>query len=66
MKVRIEMEIDLNSGEYDVRFHNLTRPGADVDVARLPTLVHRVLENVAENREADATPKAPPRKSAVN
>lgn len=66
MKVRIEMEIDLNSGEYDVRFHNLTRPGADVDVARLPQLVHRVLENVVENRHDEATPRAPTRKSAVN
>ncbi len=66
MKVRIEMEIDLHSGEYDVRFHNLTRPGADVDVGRLPELVHRVLQNVAENHRQDVQPRTPVKKAAVN
>ena len=66
MKVRIEMEIDLHSGEYDVRFHNLTQPGADVDVGRLPELVHRVLENVAQNHSAEVQPRAPMKKAVVN
>jgi hypothetical protein len=66
MKVRIEMEIDLHSGEYDVRFHNLTQPGADVDVARLPQMVTRVLENVAENHRADMRVRPPLRKDAIN
>lgn len=47
MKVRIEMEVDLFSGAYDVRFHNLTRPGEDIDVTRLTAIVHRVLDSVA-------------------
>jgi hypothetical protein len=66
MKVRIEMEIDLQSGEYDVRFHNLTRPGADVDVAALPEVVSRVLENVAENHHKDIAAPKSHRKPDVN
>ena len=66
MKVRIELEIDLHSGEYDVRFHNLTQPGADVDVGRLPQLVHRVLENVAENHRAEVQPRPQFKKDAIN
>lgn len=58
MKVRIDMEIDMISGAYDVRFHNLTRPGDDIDVPRLTTIVHRVLDNVAmkthREQEGDA------------
>ena len=66
MKVRIEMEIDLQSGEYDVRFHNLTHPGADVDLARLPQVVHQVLENVAENNERDSAVRPAPKKAEIN
>ena len=66
MKVRIEIEIDLHSGEYDVRFHNLTSPGGDVDVGRLPQVVARVLESVAENSHTKPTYPPQSRKPEVN
>lgn len=61
MKVRIDMEIDMVSGAYDVRFHNLTRPGDDIDVPRLTTIMHRVLDSVAmkTHRDGDAPEHAP-------
>ena len=47
MKIRLEMEIDLQTGIYDVRFHNLSNPGEDIDLSRLSKVVTRVLDNVA-------------------
>lgn len=47
MKIRLEMEIDMQTGIYDVRFHNLSNPGEDIDLSRLSKVVTRVLDNVA-------------------
>lgn len=64
MKVRIDMEIDMISGAYDVRFHNLTRPGDDIDVPRLTTIMHRVIDNVAikTSHDHDTSDEAPSRR----
>lgn len=46
-KIRIEMEVDMETGTYDVRFHNLSNPGEEIDLTRMTKIVSRVLENVA-------------------
>ncbi len=47
MKIRLEMEVDLATGIYDVRFQNISHPGEDIDLGRLAKVVGRVLDNVA-------------------
>ncbi len=65
MKVRLEMEIDLQTGVYDVRFQNVTNPGDDIDLNKLSTVVTRVLDNVAmKTTEIDTA--APAAKLSVN
>ncbi len=57
MKIRVEMEIDLQTGTYDVRFQNLSHPGNDIDLTRLSKVVARVLDNVViKSTEVEATP----------
>ena len=57
MKIRVEMEIDLQTGTYDVRFQNVSHPGNDIDLTRLSKVVARVLDNVVvKSTEVDATP----------
>lgn len=46
MKIRLEMEIDLTTGIYDVRFHNVSHPGEAIDLHRLTDAVQRVLSNI--------------------
>ena len=57
MKIRIDMEIDLQSGAYDVRFHNLTRPGEDIDVPQVTSIMHRVLDSVAVKTHTESMPQ---------
>ena len=47
MKIRLELEVDLLTGIYDVRFNNMSHPGEDIDLAKVSKVVGRVLENVA-------------------
>jgi hypothetical protein len=57
MKIRVEMEIDLKTGTYDVRFQNVSHPGNEIDLTRLSKVVSRVLDNVVvKSTEVDATP----------
>ena len=57
MKIRVEMEIDLQTGTYDVRFQNLSHPGNDIDLTRLSKVAARVLDNVViKSTEVEATP----------
>jgi hypothetical protein len=66
MKVRVELEVDLSTGTYDVKFHNLSRPGDDIDLERVNRVVMRVLDNVVvkTNETATRTPRFD--KSMVN
>jgi len=60
MKIRVEMEIDMSTGTYDVRFHNLSNPGEDIDLAKLTRVVNRVLDNVAvKTNRVEPTPLFP-------
>ena len=57
MKIRVEMEIDLKTGTYDVRFQNLSHPGNDIDLTRLTKVVARVLDNVVvKSTEVEPAP----------
>ena len=49
MKIRIEIEVDTSTGVYDVKFHNLTNPGEDIDVNKIVGLSNKVLANVLDN-----------------
>lgn len=66
MKVRLEMEIDMSTGVYDVRFHNLDAPGEDIDVNKLQGVVSRVLENVAAKTQHEHELRADWGKNEVN
>lgn len=66
MKIRVEMEIDMATGTYDVRFHNLTNPGEDIDLAKLARVVNRVLDNVAVKTTRVETPPMFPSKADIN
>lgn len=58
MKVRVEMDVDLGSGVYDVRFYNLDQPGEDIDVRQLKEVAARVFDDVAERTsDRDGAPK---------
>ena len=70
MKAKCEIVFDLETGDYDVRFHNLSEPGKPMDYLRLRPALQRVLQDFDEHRmeeeAADAaveeeTP-APPRR----
>jgi hypothetical protein len=66
MKIRIEMEIDLSTGTYDVRFHNLSHPGEDIDLMKLSKVVGRVLDNVAVKTAQVQEIRVVPSKANVN
>lgn len=57
VKVRVEMEVDLGTGVYDVRFYNLDRPGEDIDVRQLKEVATRVFDDVS-GRHGDGKPAA--------
>ena len=65
MKIRLELEVDLTSGVYDVRFQNLSHPGEDIDLNKLSKVVGRVLDNVAF-KTAEMEQAAPHAKLGVN
>lgn len=66
MKVRVELEVDLTTGSYDIKFHNQTTPGGEIDLERVTRVVARVMDNVVV--KTGTAPKAPPRmhKSMIN
>ncbi len=45
MKVQCDILLDLEAGTYDVKFHNLTEPGAPMDYRRLRKVLRKVLED---------------------
>ena len=65
MKVRLELELNMATGSYDVRFHNLTDPGKEIDLGRFTKLVVRVLENVV-NRSIKAPEPTLARRQDMN
>lgn len=66
MKVRVELEVDLTTGSYDIKFHNQTSPGADIDLERVTRVVARVLDNVVVKTNGAPAPAPRLHKSLVN
>lgn len=48
MKIRVNIEVDLDSGDYDVRLDNLTTPGRPVPLIGIDQVVARVMERVVD------------------
>ena len=46
MKIKCEIELDLETGGYGFRVENLTRPGEPVDFGRLRKILERVLDDM--------------------
>jgi len=58
MKAKCEIVFDLETGDYDVRFHNLSEPGEPMDYLRLRPALQRVLADFDEHRmEAEEAPE---------
>lgn len=67
MKVRVEMEVDLLTGNYDVKFHNLSNPGDEIDLTKVSKVATRVLDNVAVKTGKRSTlPATQPVKAFLN
>lgn len=70
MNIKCEIIFDLESGDYDVRFHNLSAPGEPMDYMKMRPVVARILRdfddrNMDESKREDASgrPSAPRRTS---
>jgi hypothetical protein len=50
MKVRCEIELDLQSGNYEMRVRNLSQPGERMDYMQIQQALRRVLDDVTERR----------------
>jgi hypothetical protein len=54
MKVRCEIVLDMETGDYELCFHNATHPGERMDYVQVREALRRVIEDVAKR------PKEPP------
>lgn len=43
MKIQCDILLDLDTGNYDLRFHNLSEPGAAMDYKRIRRVLKKVL-----------------------
>jgi hypothetical protein len=53
MNVKCEIILDLESGEYDIRFHNLSAPGEPMDYLKIRPALARVLQDFDDRRTSD-------------
>ena len=42
-KVQLKLDIDMDSGDYEIKFHNLSHPGESIDYSELQKLLSQVL-----------------------
>ena len=63
MKIQCEILLDLDTGSYDVRFHNLTEPGAPMDYQRIRPVLQKVFADFDAKQTKPGAPrsKRPPR-----
>jgi hypothetical protein len=45
-KVKIEIVVDMESGDYDLKFFNISNPGQGIDYFKLLSIVSKVLKDV--------------------
>ena len=59
MIVRIETEVDLESGEYRLTFRNKSNPGVGMDLAEIKKAFIRVAKDFCAERSEETTPENP-------
>lgn len=58
MKVRCDITLDLETGDYDLKVHNLTKPGEPMDYLRIRAVLRRIFEDVDDQQARQ--PGGPP------
>ena len=48
MKIKCEIEMDLESGEYDIVFRNVSNPGESIEYNEVQEFLKQVFSNVDE------------------
>jgi len=43
MKIRVTIEFDIDSGEYELQYKNISHPGTSIDANHLTEAVRRIL-----------------------
>ena len=54
MKVRCEIVLDMETGDYELRFHNATEPGERMDYKQIQEALRRVISDVSKRSDAPA------------
>ena len=54
MKVKIEVILEMESGEYELTMHNLTNPGQSVEYDRIMKLMERVFDTWRPENKVDS------------
>jgi hypothetical protein len=49
MKVRCEVDLDTDTGEYSVRFWNMSSPGSDIEYNEVRVLLQDIFTDIDEN-----------------
>lgn len=60
MKVRCDIILDLDTGEYELTVHNLSNPGESMDYLHIRRVLRRMFEDVDEQtvyRQPDDGPQ---------
>lgn len=47
-KVKLNLTIDLEGGEFEISFNNISNPGKDIDMVELARAVNKVMGNITE------------------
>ena len=45
MRVKCEIILELDTGDYELKLHNLTEPGEPIDQARIMKVLERVFQS---------------------
>ena len=44
-KIRITVEVDMEDGEYDIWFNNISNPGESMDAFKIQTILRRIFKD---------------------
>ncbi|MBN1959762.1 MAG: hypothetical protein JW841_02345 [Deltaproteobacteria bacterium] len=54
MDIKCEITFNTESGDYNVRFQNITEPGALMDYSRMRLILSRIIQDFDERSISDA------------
>jgi hypothetical protein len=57
MKVKCEMTINLDNGEYEVKFINLHKPGEDIEYDTALLMIKNIIDELTENAQKEDDPQ---------